>query len=111
MSCISIQKKPTLWGELLMVFINNSYEYESYHSKAPMVRLKLISKQKTISIPYGAIKRSLVDIIALGIIAFQSLMVRLFLQRYKNIFIKQIAFKCFFYKLIDKNKLYVCKYC
>ena len=69
MSCISIQKKPTLWGELLMVFINNSYEYESYHSKAPMVRL--------------------------------------FLQRYKNIFIKQIAFKCFFYKLIDKNKLYV----
>ena len=67
MSCISIQKKPTLWGELLMVFINNSYEYESYHSKAPMVRLKLISKQKTISIP-----------------SFQFLMVRL-----------KVAFKVF----------------
>jgi len=110
MSCISIQKKPTLWGELLMVFINNSYEYESYHSKAPMVRLKLISKQKTISIPYGAIKRSLVDIIALGII-FQFLMVRLFLQRYKIYFNKTSIFDCYFYKLIDKNKLYVCKYC
>jgi hypothetical protein len=69
MSCISIQKKPTLWGELLMVFINNSYEYESYHSKAPMVRL--------------------------------------FLQRYKIFLIKAKFFKCYFYKLIDKNKLYV----
>jgi len=32
MSCISIQKKPPFYRELLMVFINNSYEYESYHS-------------------------------------------------------------------------------
>ena len=61
MRYISIQKKPTLWGELLMVFINNSYEYESYHSKAPMVRLKancimLVSVFTFISIPYGAIK-------------------------------------------------------
>lgn len=69
MSCISIQKKPTLWGGLLMVFINNSYEYESYHSKAPMVRL--------------------------------------FLQRYKIFLIKAKFLKCYFYKLIDKNKLYV----
>ncbi len=73
MSCISIQKKPTLWGELLMVFINNSYEYESYHSKAPMVRL--------------------------------------FLQRYTIYFNKTNAYNCFFHKLIDKNKLYVYKYC
>lgn len=36
MSCISIQKKPTLWGELLMVFINSLYKLY-------------------ISIPYGAI--------------------------------------------------------
>ena len=74
MSCISIQKKPTLWGELLMVFINNSYEYESYHSKAPMVRLKLISKQITCSFK--------------KFILFQFLMVRLFLQRYKIYFNK-----------------------
>ena len=53
MSCISIQKKPTLWGELLMVFIISLYKL--YQLRNLMVRLKLISKQKTISIPYGAI--------------------------------------------------------
>ena len=39
MSCISIQKKPTLWGELLMVFINSLYKLYQY--KALMVRLKV----------------------------------------------------------------------
>ena len=70
MKLISIQKKPPLGWELLMVFIISLY-FNPF-----------------ISIPYGAIKRSLVDIIALGIIAFQFLMVRLFLQRYKIYFNK-----------------------
>ena len=74
MRYISIQKKPTFYSELLMVFINNSYKlYELYQYKAPMVHL--------------------------------------FLQRYKIIFKKTNSLGVFFYKLIDKNKLYVCKYC
>ncbi len=53
MRYISIQKKPTFYSELLMVFINSLYKL--YQLRNLMVRLKLISKQKTISIPYGAI--------------------------------------------------------
>lgn len=43
MRYISIQKKPTFYSELLMVFINSLYKLYQY--KALMVRLKLISKQ------------------------------------------------------------------
>ncbi len=39
MSCISIQKKPTFYSELLMVFINSLYKLYQY--KALMVRLFL----------------------------------------------------------------------
>lgn len=53
MKLINIQKKPPFYRELLMVFIISLYKL--YQLRNLMVRLKLISKQKTISIPYGAI--------------------------------------------------------
>ena len=77
MKLISIQKKPPLGWELLMVFIISLY-FNPF-----------------ISIPYGAIKSDIEKDKAIQSLEFQFLMVRLFLQRYKNIFIKQIAFKCF----------------
>ena len=93
MRYISIQKKPPLGWELLMVFIISLY-FNPF-----------------ISIPYGAIKS--INYLAINSIAllFQFLMVRLFLQRYKIYFNKTSIFDCYFYKLIDKNKLYVYKYC
>ena len=68
MRYISIQKKPTFYSELLMVFINSLFY-------------------------------------------FSTLRYDYFYKDTKYILIKQMVFKCFFYKLIDKNKLYVCKYC
>jgi len=49
MKLISIQKKPTFYSELLMVFINSLYKLYQY--KALMVRLKSINFDKSISIP------------------------------------------------------------
>ena len=58
MRYISIQKKPTFYSELLMVFINSLYEL--YQLRNLMVRLKAYTKYNEnffsdISIPYGAI--------------------------------------------------------
>jgi len=58
MRYISIQKKPTFYSELLMVFIISLYEL--YQLRNLMVRLKAYTKYNEnffsdISIPYGAI--------------------------------------------------------
>ncbi len=91
MRYISIQKKPTLWGELLMVFIISLYKLY-------------------ISIPYGAIKRIVIYASHYSH-HFNSLWCDYFYKDTKYILIKQMVFKCFFIMLIDKNKVYVCKYC
>ena len=70
MRYISIQKKPTFYSELLMVFIISLY-FNPF-----------------ISIPYGAIKRDFNFYKFHRDISFQFLMVRLFLQRYKIYFNK-----------------------
>jgi len=93
MRYISIQKKPPFYRELLMVFINSLYKLYQY--KFLMVRLK------EINIYINILKHTY----------FNSLWCDYFYKDTKYILIKQMVFKCFFYKLIDKNKLYVCKYC
>ena len=70
MRYISIQKKPTFYSELLMVFIISLY-FNPF-----------------ISIPYGAIKSQSLKKFSLYFVLFQFLMVRLFLQRYKIYFNK-----------------------
>ncbi len=70
MKLISIQKKPPLGWELLMVFIISLY-FNPF-----------------ISIPYGAIKSIKHNFNTFKLTRFQFLMVRLFLQRYKIYFNK-----------------------
>ena len=99
MRYISIQKKPTLWGELLMVFIISLYiSIPSFQSL--MVRLKVFSIYciviiNSISIPYGAIIMIQSYKMFLDIPNFFDTILYVFLLIFINVF----------YKLLKYNKL------